>query len=171
MTDVLLKSIPIALSLGSNLGDRLAALKYAISRLSTVIPHIVCSPIYETEPVGYTEQPAFLNCACIGHTEHSIEAILDLISVIHGELHRKPRPKWHEREIDIDILLYGDAIIHAEHMIIPHPRMHERAFVLQPLSNIAPEMMHPEKNQTIAALYDQCNDDAGIALFCEAIQL
>ena len=163
--------IPIALSLGANLGDRLSALKYAIKRMSEIIPDIVSSDVYETEPLGYTDQPAFLNCACIGHTNSSVEEILNLINSIHAELHRKPRPKWHEREIDIDILLYGDMIIASEHISIPHPRMHERAFVLQPLSDIAPGMPHPIRKQTISALLEQCDDHSEIIMHCKAEDL
>ena len=168
MNNVLNTGIPIALSLGANLGDRLSALKYAIKRMSEIIPDIVSSDVYETEPVGYTEQPAFLNCACIGHTNSSIEEILNLINSIHAELHRKPRPKWHEREIDIDILLFGDIIIESEHISIPHPRMHERAFVLKPLSEIAPGMIHPIRKQTISALLEQCDDHSEIIKYCKA---
>ncbi len=155
---------PIALSLGANLGDRLSALRYAIKRMSEIIPDIVSSDIYETEPIGYVDQPAFLNCACIGHTESSIEEVLELISTVHSELHRKPRPKWHEREIDIDILLYGDTILENEQVTIPHPRMHERAFVLKPLSQIAPDLVHHKFMNTITELYSKCDDDSEIII-------
>ena len=171
MNNALNTGIPIALSLGANLGDRLTALKYAIKRMSEIIPDIVSSDVYETEPVGYTEQPAFLNCACIGHTESSIEDILSLINTIHAELLRKPRPKWHEREIDIDILLYGDVITESEHVSIPHPRMHERAFVLKPLSDIAPGLIHPKVQQTISALLETCDDHSEIIIHCTAEHL
>jgi 2-amino-4-hydroxy-6-hydroxymethyldihydropteridine diphosphokinase len=163
--------VPIALSMGANLGDRLSALKYAIKRMSEIIPDIVSSNVYETEPIGYTDQPAFLNCACIGHTESSIDEVLNLIHVIHGELHRKARPKWHEREIDIDILLFGDIIIETDQVSIPHPRMHERAFVLKPLSEIAPRMIHPKNENTISELLVMCNDDSEIVIHTKSEEL
>ena len=168
MNDEVHLGIPIALSLGANLGDRIHALRYAIRRLSEFIPDILVSNVYETEPVGFKEQPTFLNCACIGHTKYSVEELLDLISTIHAELHRKPRPKWHEREIDIDILLYGDSILEHEHVIIPHPRMQERAFVLRPLSDIAPEMNHPLKQKSIIALLASCEDDSEVIFHCDS---
>ncbi len=163
--------VPIALSLGANLGDRLSALTYAIKRMSEIIPDIVSSNVYETEPIGYTDQPAFLNCACIGYTSSSIDEVLNLIHVVHGELHRKPRPKWHEREIDIDILLFGDIIIDTDQISIPHPRMHERAFVLKPLSEIAPEMIHPKKEKTISELLVMCDDDSEIVIHMKSEEL
>jgi 2-amino-4-hydroxy-6-hydroxymethyldihydropteridine diphosphokinase len=163
--------VPIALSMGANLGDRLSALKYAIKRMSEIIPDIASSNVYETEPIGYTDQPAFLNCACIGHTESSIDEVLNLIHVIHAELHRKARPKWHEREIDIDILLFGDIIIETDQISIPHPRMHERAFVLKPLSEIAPGILHPKKERTISELLVMCNDDSEIVIHTKSEEL
>lgn len=163
--------VPIALSLGANLGDRLSALTYAIKRMSEIIPDIVSSNVYETEPIGYTDQPAFLNCACIGYTSSSIDEVLNLIHVVHGELHRKPRPKWHEREIDIDILLFGDIITDTDQISIPHPRMHERAFVLKPLSEIAPEMIHPKKEKTISELLVMCDDDSEIVIHMKSEEL
>lgn len=163
--------IPIALSIGANLGDRLSALKYTIKRMSDIIPDIVSSHVYETEPIGYTDQPAFLNCACIGHTLSSIDEVLDFIQVVHSELHRKPRPKWHEREIDIDILLFGDIIIETDQIFIPHPRMHERAFVLKPLSEIAPGIFHPKKKKTISELLLMCDDDSEIVIHTKSEEL
>ncbi|MEY3689637.1 MAG: 2-amino-4-hydroxy-6-hydroxymethyldihydropteridine pyrophosphokinae [Bacteroidota bacterium] len=160
--------IPIALSLGANLGDRLHALRYAIKSMSAIIQDIIVSNVYETEPVGFKEQPSFLNCACIGYTNSTLEEIMVLINAVHQALHRKPRPKWHEREIDIDILLFGDSVIESEHIMIPHPRLHERAFVLRPLSDIAPEMIHPLKQKTIQALMATCEDDSAVVFHCDS---
>lgn len=166
MVDVHSKSI-IAFSLGANLGDRPAALRHAVMRLKQLIPDLQCSSVYETEPVGFTEQPPFLNCACIGHTGESIELIHSLIQSIHAELHRQSRPRWHEREIDVDILIHGSQIIETDAITIPHPRMHQRAFVLKPLSDIAPNLVHPMFNQSMIELLKICPDESGIELYCD----
>ncbi|NBO69733.1 MAG: 2-amino-4-hydroxy-6-hydroxymethyldihydropteridine diphosphokinase [Bacteroidetes bacterium] len=161
----------IAFSIGANLGNRLSALRYAYMRLQDAIPDLACSPVYETEPVGYLEQPSFLNCACKGTTSLPIDEILSLIHIIHAELHRKSRPQWHEREIDVDILIYGSTIIESEQLNIPHPRMHQRAFVLQPLSDLAPSLIHPTYNLSILELLNRCDDKSGIILHCSAEEL
>ncbi len=161
----------IAFSIGANLGDRHGALSHAVKRLAELIPNIRCSSVYETEPVGYTDQPSFLNCACIGATDHHIDVIHDLIHAIHGELSRKHRPRWHEREIDVDILIYGSQIIETESIVIPHPRMQHRAFVLKPLSEIAPSLMHPISNLSMLQLFNQCKDKAAVDFHCTPEQL
>lgn len=162
MNDAHAQMIPIACSIGANLGNRMEALNYALSRLSSLVEELQCSSVYETEPVGYTKQPAFLNCACIGVTKASVSELMQLINEIHVELNRKPRPKWHEREIDIDILFYGDSIYREYDIEIPHPRMHERAFVLIPMAEIAPTFIHPTLRKTIEELYAQCPDTASV---------
>jgi 2-amino-4-hydroxy-6-hydroxymethyldihydropteridine diphosphokinase len=161
----------IAFSIGANLGNRRSALLHAYMRLKDVIPDLLCSPIYETEPVGYVDQPAFLNCACKGTTSLPVNEIHSLIHTIHAELHRKTRPQWHEREIDVDVLLYGSTIIESKQLIIPHPRMHQRAFVLKPLSDIAPNLIHPAYNLTILDLLHQSEDESGIVFHCSAEEL
>jgi len=161
----------IAFSIGANLGNRHAALAHAIKRLTDLIPDLLCSSVYETEPVGYTDQPTFLNCACIGSTFLPIDDIYALIQDIHNELSRKSRPRWHEREIDVDILIYGSQIIDTETIVIPHPRMHQRAFVLKPLSEIAPSMMHPLFNSSMLDLFERCEDEAAVEFNCTAEHL
>jgi 2-amino-4-hydroxy-6-hydroxymethyldihydropteridine diphosphokinase len=94
-----------------------------------------------------------------------------LIQAIHDELHRKTRPQWHEREIDVDLLLYGSTIIESDILTIPHPRMHQRAFVLKPLCDIAPNLIHPAYNLEILDLMHQCEDASGITFHCSAEQL
>ena len=161
----------IAFSIGANLGNRQVALAHAINRLTQSIPNLHCSSVYETEPVGYTDQPSFLNCACVGATDHSVDVIYDLINAIHGELSRKQRPRWHEREIDVDLLIYGSYIIETETIVVPHPRMHQRAFVLKPLSEIAPSLMHPILKQSMLHLFNHCEDRASVEFHCTAEQL
>ncbi len=148
------EATPVLLSLGSNLGDRLTYIESAIELLTAKgsVISLICSPIYETEPVGYLDQPPFLNCCVTGVTSHDPLSLYWTLKQIEQHLGRAPRPRWHEREIDLDIILYGNQIIEHSDVVIPHPRALERAFVLIPAADIAPEWIHPVAQQTIAAL-------------------
>ncbi|OHX51874.1 2-amino-4-hydroxy-6-hydroxymethyldihydropteridine diphosphokinase [Planococcus salinarum] len=130
----------IYLSLGSNMGDRLEMLKQAVR---TLVKHpevnvLKISSLYETDPVGYTEQDAFLNMVVYLQTDLSALELLDLCQGIERELNRKRDVRWGPRTIDLDILLFNHDNIKTERLIIPHPRMHERAFVLVPLLELDP---------------------------------
>lgn len=155
----------IAFSIGANLGDRLISMKRAISLLSESITDLQCSSVYETEPVGYNDQPVFLNCAICGYTDKSPEYIIEICKRIEYTIGRQLRPKWHEREIDIDIVLFEDCIFDSEDIVIPHPRMHLRTFVLQPLSDISPDRIHPVFKKNIKQLLSECTDTAEIKVF------
>lgn len=136
------------LSLGSNLSDREKHLRDAISRLEGAGRVIAVSSFYETEPVEFTQQPWFLNCALALETNESPEHLMAGILRIEKELGRERTQKKGPRTIDIDILLYGEATIDSPKVTIPHPAMHERRFVLEPLAEIAADARHPvlEKN-------------------------
>jgi 2-amino-4-hydroxy-6-hydroxymethyldihydropteridine diphosphokinase len=139
----------VYLSLGSNLGDREQNLRAAIARLRGVL---AVSSFYETEPVEFTEQPWFLNCAVAVRTELTPEQFLAKIQQIEHEMgRRRIRPKG-PRNIDIDILLFGDSIINTPELDVPHPAMHQRRFVLEPLNEIAPEARHPVLKKTVREL-------------------
>jgi 2-amino-4-hydroxy-6-hydroxymethyldihydropteridine diphosphokinase len=155
----------IAFSIGANLGDRLSSIQRAISLLSESITDMQCSSVYETEPVGYNNQPVFLNCAICGYTDKSPEHHIEICKSIEYTIGRQSRPKWHEREIDIDIVLFEDCILDSEDIAIPHPRMHLRAFVLQPLSDISPDRIHPVLKKNIKQLLSECTDTAEIKVF------
>ena len=161
----------IAFSIGANLGDRLLSMKRAISLLSEAITDLQCSSVYETEPVGYNDQPVFLNCAICGYTDKSPEYIIEICKRIEYIIGRQLRPKWHEREIDIDIVLFEDCILDSKDIAIPHPRMHLRAFVLQPLSEISPDRIHPVLKKNIKQLLSECTDTAEIKVFGNATLL
>ncbi|WP_028400946.1 2-amino-4-hydroxy-6-hydroxymethyldihydropteridine diphosphokinase [Ectobacillus panaciterrae] len=126
------------LGLGSNMGDRSAYLHQAVSLLNeqTAIKVEKVSSIYETDPVGYTDQDRFLNIAVKISTNLQPEELLQIMQSIEYELGRKREVRWGPRTIDLDILLYNHENIVTESLIIPHPRMYERAFVLAPLSEI-----------------------------------
>ena len=140
------------LSLGSNVGDREQNLRAAIAKLGELGDVLAASSFYETEPVEFTEQPWFLNCAVAVRTELSAEQFLAGIQAIEHEMgRRRIRPKG-PRNIDLDILLFGDSIITTPELAVPHPAMQERRFVLTPLAEIAPEVRHPVLKKTVHEL-------------------
>jgi 2-amino-4-hydroxy-6-hydroxymethyldihydropteridine diphosphokinase len=144
---------PLAyLSLGSNLGDREAQLREALSRLSVAGCVAGVSSFYETEPVEFTPQPWFLNCAVALATGQTPQTLMASILLIEQAMGRRRGQKKGPRTIDIDILLFGDTILDSAEVTIPHPAMHERRFVLEPLAEIAAEVCHPVLRKTIAAL-------------------
>lgn len=128
----------IYLGLGSNIGDRMGALKKALTLLEEkdAVTVIECSDVYETKPVGVTDQADFLNIALRGTTSSSPKELLNITQSIEKEMGRTKNIRWGPRNIDLDILLYNDENIMMEELIIPHPRMEERAFVLIPLLDV-----------------------------------
>lgn len=157
-------STPIAthnvyLALGSNLGDRRGYLAAALQQLREVIIIDTISSVYETEPVGYLEQPRFLNIACSGKTWLSAQDLLKYAKAVEVTIGRQPSFRNGPRSIDIDILLYDDLQIQQEELTIPHPRMRERAFVLAPLSEIAPNIVDPASGKTIQELSTTVSHD------------
>ncbi|EKF8620394.1 2-amino-4-hydroxy-6-hydroxymethyldihydropteridine diphosphokinase [Staphylococcus pseudintermedius] len=143
--------IDVYLGLGSNMGDREAQLKAAIDLLDAhdKINVVAISPIYETKPVGYTEQPDFLNLCLHIQTQLPAQDLLKVALETEAELHRVRKVRWGPRTMDIDILLYGDEIIEEDDLTVPHPRMTERAFVMVPLNDIAANVTEPHSGQKI----------------------
>ena len=142
------------LSLGSNVGDRQANLREAIARLEEIGHVVAVSSFYETEPVEFTAQDWFLNCAVLLETEKMPAQLLkSLISLEQAMGRRCLQPKG-PRNIDIDILLYGDSVVRTKGLTIPHPGMPERRFVLQPLAEIAPDVRHPVLKKTARELFE-----------------
>ena len=142
------------LGLGSNLGDRFANLAGAVSRLRKAKGVLVgrISPVYETDPVGDPDQPKYLNAAVEVETELEPKNLLKLCLAIEREMGRVRREMWESRVIDIDVLLCGDEVVSTKDLIVPHPLFHEREFVLRPLSDIAPHIVHPVLDENIAEL-------------------
>jgi len=145
---------PVYLSLGSNVGDRAENLHAAIDRLRSLGDVVAVSSFYETEPVEFTAQPWFLNCAVKLNTDHTPQELLSGILDIEQQLGRRRGQLKGPRTIDLDILLFGDSIVDDPGLRIPHPTMHERRFVLEPLAEIAPEVLHPIFQRTIRELRD-----------------
>lgn len=126
--------------LGSNLGDREATIRAALAALPGVF---AVSELRETDPVGVTEQPAFLNGAAALETELSPRELLASLLAVERELGRERRERWGPRTIDLDLLLYGAETVDEPGLTIPHPRLHERRFALEPLAELDPELLVP----------------------------
>jgi 2-amino-4-hydroxy-6-hydroxymethyldihydropteridine diphosphokinase len=126
--------------LGSNLGDREATIRGAVEALPGVV---AVSTLRETDPVGVTEQPAFLNGAVVLETDLSARELLELLLAVERSLGRERRERWGPRTIDLDLLLYADEAIDEPGLTVPHPRLHERRFVLEPLAELDPELAVP----------------------------
>ena len=144
----------VYLSLGSNVGDRAANLNTAIDCLRASGEVGAVSSFYETEPVEFTAQPWFLNCAITVDTDKTPKELLAGILNIEQQMGRRRAQKKGPRIIDIDILLFGNSIVEDPGLTIPHPAMDKRRFVLQPLAEIAPNVRHPVFKQTIRELRD-----------------
>ena len=148
----------IYLGLGANLGDRRGALSAALRGIEPAVRVDAVSSLYETAPVGPQGQPAYYNAVCRGVTDLTPRALLDHVKAVERELGRSEGPRWGPREIDIDILLFGDEVVEEEELAVPHPELANRAFVLAPLAEIAAELLHPTLGQSIdelAAAVDQ----------------
>ncbi len=154
----------VYLALGSNLGDRQKHLAEARDHIRAQVGLTDFSSIYETEPWGFADQPAFLNQVVAGNTLLKPLELLAFTQSIEKELGRVKTFRNGPRVIDIDILLYGDQIVETESLTIPHPRLHERGFVLKPLADIAPTLRVPGFDSNIAEMLASV-DQAGIALW------
>lgn len=137
------EKVDVYLSLGSNVGDRKDYLDTAKKLLSPCVEALEASSIYETEPWGYTDQPDFLNQVLYGKTVLKPRELLSCLKGIEERMGRKETFKYGPRVIDIDILLYGEEVYQDDVLKIPHSRLLERAFVLVPLAELAPEVIHP----------------------------
>jgi len=127
------------IALGSNIGDTKANLDLALTMLREATDVKQVSSYYSTKPVGYTDQPDFLNAVCIIETELPAMALLAMLQGIEKVMGRERTIKWGPRTIDLDIIQYGDLISKAEELTLPHPRAHERKFVLEPWHEIEPD--------------------------------
>ncbi|TAK14798.1 MAG: 2-amino-4-hydroxy-6-hydroxymethyldihydropteridine diphosphokinase [Anaerolineae bacterium] len=145
------------LGLGSNLGDRAANLATAIERLVPSVVLTRASSLYETDPWGYSDQPAFLNQAIEAHTDLAPRALLDFLKGIEVRVGRIPTFPNGPREIDLDILFYDDLVLNEPGLTIPHPRLEQRAFAIVPLAEIALELIHPVSGLTISEIAAQLN--------------
>jgi 2-amino-4-hydroxy-6-hydroxymethyldihydropteridine diphosphokinase len=153
-----------ALSLGSNVGDRIATVDAALRAMGATagVELLRVSSLFGTEPVGYTEQAEFINCCAIVRTSLKSTELHARMRTIERELGRVTRERWREREIDIDLLLVNSEVLQSPELVIPHPEMHRRRFVLEPLAEIAPDMLHPIFDATVVELLDRCDDNSAV---------
>jgi 2-amino-4-hydroxy-6-hydroxymethyldihydropteridine diphosphokinase len=154
-----MSKVTVYLSLGSNVGDREKNLLAAIAALADAGVKVTkVSAFYETEPVDLREQSWFLNCAVEGVTEVPAPELLQRLRVIETRMGSKKLVAKGPRLIDLDILLYGQETMETPELQVPHPRMHLRRFVLVPLAEIAPNVLHPGLKKTVHELLEETSD-------------
>jgi 2-amino-4-hydroxy-6-hydroxymethyldihydropteridine diphosphokinase len=151
-------SVTAYLSLGSNLGDRAANLRAAITQLSAAGRLVAVSGMYETQPVEVPDQPWFVNCVAAIETDFTARELLDLALSIEAAMGRLRMREKGARNIDIDVVLFGELVVDEPGLKIPHPAMHRRRFVLEPLVEIAPEVRHPESGKTASEMLAEFAD-------------
>jgi 2-amino-4-hydroxy-6-hydroxymethyldihydropteridine diphosphokinase len=153
------------LSAGSNMGDRKANLRRAFASLQEAGARTKrISSFYETEPVGFQEQPWFLNVAIEVETRFTPAELLETCQAIESAQGRIRSFQNAPRPLDLDILLFGNLVIDDPRLVIPHPRLAERRFVLEPLAQIAPDVLHPILKKSIRSLLEACEDSSTVRI-------
>lgn len=156
----------VYIALGTNIGDRAENMQQALKELESIMQVEERSPIYETPPWGLVDQPDFLNQVVRGETELSPVELIKALKEIEAEMGRVPTIRYGPRLIDLDLLLYDDLVFETEKLSIPHPRMRGRAFVLVPLADLAPEIIHPVYGETVIEMLAEV-DPAGIHVYSD----
>jgi len=142
----------VYIALGSNVGNRFYNIKDAIFRLAEKIKILEISTIEETDPAGFSAQEKFLNCVVKGSTDFPCREVFSLCKELEREMGRRPNFQNGPRVIDLDLLLYNEEVVDSADLKIPHPRLHERKFVLKPLSELSPHLLHPTIKKTVSEL-------------------
>mgnify|MGYP001767227931 CR=1 FL=1 len=163
----------VILGIGTNTGNREMNLKAALKSINLHAGTIrKSSSIYETSPWGFTSDEKFLNMVVEIETTLNPYGLLGkllMIEALQGRL--RNGAGYASRIIDIDILFYGEKIINEGELIVPHPRLHQRRFILIPLCEITPELIHPVSGKTVFELLNECNDDGSVSLYCDLFSL
>lgn len=160
MTESKIKNTFVLLSLGANIGDKKSTLDSAVQTLTElgVISQLVKSSYYGTEPYGVKDQPWFINICVCGLTQLSPAELLDKCKSIEQMYGRQERERWHERELDIDIIFYGKETVETEKLTIPHREYTKRNFVLVPAAEIAGNYIPPMSEVNLSEIVKQCDD-------------
>ncbi|MEI6621089.1 MAG: 2-amino-4-hydroxy-6-hydroxymethyldihydropteridine diphosphokinase [Actinomycetes bacterium] len=149
-------TVRVALGLGANLGERLAALQTAVDIVcrDPQVDPVAVSPVFETDPVGGPEQPEYLNAVLVVQTSLAPVEVLALAQLAEFELHRARDVRWGARTLDVDVLAYGDAVSADPFLTLPHPRAAQRAFVLVPWASVDPDFELTGTHRTVGQLRD-----------------
>lgn len=146
----------VYLGLGTNLGNKEANLQTAIAEINKRVGEVASlSAFHVTAPWGFESAHTFLNAVCLVHTEFSPLEVLRITQAIEkdlGRLKKSANGHYSDRLMDVDVLLYDDLVIHTPELVIPHPLMHERKFVMEPLAEIAPDLVHPVLQKSMQEL-------------------
>jgi 2-amino-4-hydroxy-6-hydroxymethyldihydropteridine diphosphokinase len=151
--------------LGANLGDRAGSLRWALERLGSIGTVTAVSPVYETEPLDYLDQPPFLNAVAAVSTNLRPGSVLAALLAIELDAGRQRSIRHGPRTLDLDLLLYDDLEMSTPDLTLPHPRMHQRAFVLVPLADLAPDLAVPGTGATVGDLLRRVESLSGVHLY------
>jgi 2-amino-4-hydroxy-6-hydroxymethyldihydropteridine diphosphokinase len=154
----------VFIALGTNLGDRPANLETALQALEPKVQIVARSPVYQTPPWGYQDQPDFLNQVVEGRTDLSPQELLVFLKQVESSMGRVKTVQDGPRIIDLDILFYDNRVLETPNLTIPHPRMEGRGFVLVPLADLAPDLLHPVFGLSVREMLSEA-DRSGIQLF------
>jgi len=161
----------VYICLGSNLGDRVANLRDAGQRLSAIVKIEKASQLYVAAPLGYVRDDAFVNAVIRGTTTLKPLELLEMMQAIEGTMGRRSGVQYGPRPIDLDLLFYDAVQIETRKLTVPHPRIAQRAFVLKPLAEIAPDLMHPVHYYTISQLLQDAEDVEQVQIYQPEQQL
>jgi 2-amino-4-hydroxy-6-hydroxymethyldihydropteridine diphosphokinase len=162
-----IRGIIAFIGIGSNMGKPAEACREAVEKVSEFpgVRLLRYSSLYRTEPVGYQDQPSFINAVAEIRTVLAPRQLFDALKEIERRMGRTEGPKWGPRLIDLDILFYGQEVIQEEGLVIPHPELHRRAFVLVPLCELAPYVIHPAFGISVQGLMDRSTDTGRVDIY------
>lgn len=165
-----MKVSTVYIGLGSNLGDRVSNLRTAVQRLSALVKIEKVSRLYVAAPLGYVRDDAFVNAVLQAKTTLKPVELLEMMQAIEVAMGRRPGVQYGPRPIDLDMLFYESVQMETRKLTIPHPLIPQRAFVLKPLAEIAPDLMHPVLYYTVSQLLQDCDDSEQVQTYTPEAQ-